>query len=205
MQGAKTVGTYRAIDCTLFAVILAVFETVVVKAGIRWFPQEPWMVSVTPVIVAIVLMRWGPWAAIHAVLGGAVLCWASGAMQQQPLMLPVYCAGNLGGLAGLLLLKKPGGERIRGDSILTIVFGAVVLLGMQAGRALVSLIVIRDVGALPMFFLPETVTMLFTLVLMWIVRRVDGLFENQIHYLKRYRQQAETDGYGNAEDKGGFQ
>ncbi len=205
MQGKGTIGRYRAIDLSLFAVMLAVFETIVVKAGTAWFREEPWMVSVTGVITAIVMMRWGPWAAIHAVLGGLVLCAVSGAGARQPLMWAIYGIGNLGGMAGLLLLKKWGGEAIRNNVYRTLLFGAAVLLGMQIGRALLSLILIRDSGALILYFTPEIVTMLFTLVLMWIVRRVDGLFEDQRHYLKRFHQQLLREESGGAEEKGGFQ
>ncbi|MCR5297614.1 MAG: hypothetical protein K6E17_09415 [Clostridiales bacterium] len=202
MQTQRSIQQYRAIDLTLFAVILTVFETVLIQAGTKWFPQEAWMVSVTPVITAIVMMRWGPWAAIHAVLGGAALCFLTGAAQTNPRMIPVYCIGNLGGMAGLILLKKAGSEKIRGNAVQSMLFGGVVLLGMLAGRALVSLIVIRDFGALIMYFTPEAVTLLFTLVLMWVVRRPDGLFEDQKHYLKRLNRQA--DNPGEPEDEGGL-
>ena len=105
-------------------------------------------------------------------------------------------------VAGLILLKKAGSEKIRGNAVQSMLFGGVVLLGMLAGRALVSLIVIRDFGALIMYFTPEAVTLLFTLVLMWVVRRPDGLFEDQKHYLKRLNRQA--DNPGEPEDEGGL-
>jgi hypothetical protein len=205
VQGTRSLSQYRAIDCSLFAIILVVFETVVVKAGTAWFPDEPWMVSVTGIITAIVMMRWGPWAAIHAVLGGIVLCAASGKGAQQPLFWVVYGIGNLGGMIGLLLRKKWGPEGIRRNVWRSLIFGGTILLGMQAGRALLSLILIRNTGALVFYFTPEVVTMLFTLVLTWIVRRVDGLFEDQRHFLNRYQKQMLAEESGNAEEKGGFQ
>ena len=202
MQTQRTVAQYRAIDLSLFALMLVIFETVLIRAGTKWFPQEAWMVSVTPVITAIVMMRWGPWAAIHAVLGGAVLCVVTGAARTSPLMIPVYCIGNLGGLAGLILLKKTGSEKIRGSAFQSMLFGGIVLLGMLAGRALVSLAVNRDFNALIMYFTPEAVTLLFTLVLMWVVRRPDGLFEDQRHYLSRLNRQAQDN--GEPENEGGL-
>lgn len=202
MKGQLSYRQYRRIDLTLFAVMLLAFESVIVMAAVRWFPGEPYMVSVTPVIAAIVMMRWGSWAAIHAFLGGAALYLISGAGKSQPILYAVYCLGNLGCLAGLIPLKKWGGEAVRNDTAKTLIFGAAVLLGMLTGRALVSLALIRNTGAIVFYFTPEAVTLLFTLVLMWIVRRIDGLFENQDHYLKRVHQQMLQE---DAEEKGGFQ
>ena len=54
---------YRAVDLLMFGLMLAVFETVAVTAATRWFPGEPYTVSMTPLVTAIVMMRWGPWAA----------------------------------------------------------------------------------------------------------------------------------------------
>ena len=65
---------YRAIDLAMFAVLLCITETMIVKAATWWFPDQLYTVSVVGAVTAIVLMRWGPWAAIHAVLGGAVFC-----------------------------------------------------------------------------------------------------------------------------------
>ena len=40
------------------------------------------------------------------------------------------------------------------------------------------------------YYLTEVVTMLFTLVALWIVRRLDGMFEYQRDYLRRVRQES---------------
>ena len=39
------------------------------------------------------------------------------------------------------------------------------------------------------FFTTEAITDLFTLVILWIVRRLDGILEEQQHYLKRIREE----------------
>ena len=101
---------YRLIDCALFALMLIVFETVAVRAASSWFPQEAYVISVVPAVTAIVLMRWGPWAAVHAVLGGVVFCMASGGTAQQ---FAVYCAGNLFSLLAWFLIRRLGAEEIR--------------------------------------------------------------------------------------------
>ena len=61
MQGTRSLSQYRAIDCSLFAIMLIVFETVINRAATAWFPKEAWTVSVVPAVTAIVMVRWGPW------------------------------------------------------------------------------------------------------------------------------------------------
>ena len=74
MGKGLTVSRYRTIDLMLFALILFIFEGVATTAATRWFPAQPYAVSVVPAVLAIVMMRWGPWAALHGVLGGLAYC-----------------------------------------------------------------------------------------------------------------------------------
>ncbi len=190
VKGSKGLNRYRTIDLVLFAVMLCVFESVLVTAATRWFPNEPYTVSVTAAIAAIVMMRWGPWAAIHALLGGLVFCWASGAAPRQYL---IYCGGNLFSLIALALKRRMGEEAIRADALKTLLFGFCVSMLMQGGRALVSLLTGTAFSTALGFFTADAVTVLFTLVIVWIVRRLDGVWEDQHHYLLRLREEQEKE------------
>lgn len=182
---------YRAIDLALFALILCFTETLIDRAAAFWFPDQLYTVSVVGAVTAIVMMRWGPWAAIHAALGGAVFVLASRGSAAQ---LLIYCAGNLLGLLSLLPLKVLGAERIRTDGFLSVCFGLLTLLLMQLGRALMALLLgTRFAGCLG-FFTTDALSLLFTGVIIWIARRLDGIFENQKHYLLRIHKQ-EKGGY----------
>ncbi len=182
---------YRAIDLGMFALILCAAETLIVKASTFWFAEQLWTVSAVGALTAIVLMRWGAWAAIHAALGGAVFVLASGGSAEQ---LLVYCAGNLLSLLALLPLRALGGERIRQDGFLSVCFGLVTLLLMQLGRALTALLLGKPFSACLGFFTTDALSLLFTGVILWIARRLDGIFENQKHYLLRIHK----------EEKGGY-
>lgn len=184
---------YRAIDLAMLAALLCVTETLIVKAATWWFADQLYTVSVVGALTAIVLMRWGPWAAIHAVLGGAVFCLASHGNVRQFL---VYCLGNLFSLLALVPLKFLGGERIRLDSILSVCFGVGTLLLMQLGRALTALVLGTDFQTCLGFFTTDALSLLFTGLIIWIARRLDGIFENQRHYLLRI--------HNTEEEKGGF-
>ena len=195
MRGQRTLGQYRAIDLGICAVLLAAFEFLLSRAGTAWFRQEAYVVSLTPLITAVVMMRWGPWGAIHAALGGALFVLFYGGRGAEWQLYAVYGIGNLAGLAGLILLRKPGRESVRRSAWLTLGYGALVLLAMQTGRMLVALLFGMRQG-LAGYYLTEVVTMLFTLVALWIVRRLDGMFEYQPDYLRRVRQESVSEEEG---------
>ena len=178
----------------MFALMLTVAETIAVTAARRWFPNEPYTVSVTPAITIIVMMRWGPWAGLHAALGGVVFCLTSGAGAKHYI---IYAAGNLLSLAALAFIRAATAEGIRQSASKSLLLALAVTLLMQLGRALFAVIF----GALPAmalgFFTTDAITLLFTLVLVWIARRLDGIFEDQNHYLLRIQRQEK-------EERGGF-
>lgn len=182
MQGHRTLKQYRAIDLSLFAIILIVFESILIRASREWFPAEPWTVSATAAVTAVVMVRWGPWAALHAVLGGIVLCVASRGGWQQYL---IYCIGNTAALGVLPLVKKWGWENLRKDSLKVLLYGALTLLLMQAGRAAAALVLGTAPERLLLFITTDSVTYIFTLVILWITSRLDGMLEDQRHYLIR--------------------
>ena len=190
VEKKRTVGQYRTIDLALFALMVFAGETLVVNAAGRWFADQLYVFSVVPVITAIVMMRWGPWAAIHAALGGLALSWASGA---SPTQYAVYCLGNLLGLGALGILRALGKERVRTDAFLTVVFGMACCLLMQLGHALLSLLFGGTADGMIVFFTTDVITLLFTAVVIWIVRRLDGVFEDQINYLLRISKEQEEE------------
>lgn len=184
-----TFAQYRAADLCTFGAIGAVCEYVITVAARSWFPGQLYTVSVTAAVCAILLMRWGAWAAISAVLGGCVFSFASGGSAAQT---AIYAIGNLGCL--LLLPLRRHKERIRTDKLCTILFSLGVVLSMQLGRSLVALALGTEIGACAGFFTTDTLTDLFTMVVVSLARNLDGIFEDQKSYLLRIQKQ----------EKGGF-
>ena len=190
MKRQMTIQEYRGIDLFFFLLMMTISETVIHTAATRWFPSQPYTVSVVPAMAAIVLMRWGAWAAIPAAAGGFVTSFVSGATKEQFL---IYMIGNLFGLLSVLLMKALGKQRICEDALLTVFFAICTLLFMQAGRALTAFVL----GAAPRdclgFFTTDALSGLFAAVILWIARRIDGLFEDQKHYLLRIHREGEKE------------
>ena len=185
---------YRNLDLFFFAVMLCISETLIVNAAIRWYPDQLYTVSVSAAITAIVMMRWGGRAAIHAVLGGIVYCLAAKGTAQQ---FMIYGIGNLFGLLSLLMIRLLGKDRICGNVLLVLLFALCTQLFMQMGRACIAVINGAAFETGIHFITTDALSGLFTMVIVWIASRLDGVFEDQISYLLRVQKEAE-------EEKGGF-
>ena len=190
MRRELTWKQYRAIDLTLLGVALAIFEFIIVRAANWWFPGQPFTVSLAAAMTTIVYMRWGAWGALHAVEAALVFCYFSGATGEQYL---IYCVGNLFSLPALFLLKAAGKEKVR-TGRLALVFPFLVQILMQAGRAVVAFFLGTDPANLVGFFTTDSLSLLFTLLIVWTAGRLDGIYEDQKHYLLRLHAEQESKG-----------
>jgi len=194
MKPHLTFRQYRRIDLVLLAAMLCIFETLITRAAIRWYPDQLYTVSVTAAVTAIVMMRWGPWAAIHAALGGAVFCLAGGGTARQ---LLIYAVGNLLGLLSLVLIRLLGREAIRTNRLLALLFALCTAVFMQLGRAIVAMLTGAAWSSCLNFFTTDALSDLFAMVIVWITSRLDGVFEEQKAYLLRVQKERE-------DEKGGY-
>ena len=64
---------YRSIDLTILLVVQVFSQTVIHFAATRLYPDQLYVVSPIAAVVALVMMRWSGYAAIHACLGGVIL------------------------------------------------------------------------------------------------------------------------------------
>jgi len=188
----RTWKQYRAIDLAMFGIILVICEFIIVMAARFWFPGQPFTVSLAAAVTTIVYMRWGYWGGIHAALAGLVFCFFQGASPNQYM---IYIAGNLLSLVSVPVLIKIGKERVR-ESTMGMLYPIFVLLLMQTGRAAIALLTGAEPGSVIGFYTTDSLSMLFTFVIIWIARRLDGVWEDQIHYLLRVnaKEEAEKEG-----------
>lgn len=190
MNKQITLEQYRSVDLTIMAVLLAVSQVVIQSAATLWFPDQLYIVSPVAAVVTLVMMRWGIWAAIHAALGGIVLTAASGGSMEQGL---IYTAGNLLALLVTPLLKLIGKEKIRQSSFLSLMMALAVQALMLLGRALVAFALGHETPVCLRLISTDFLSVLFTLVLIGIARKADGLFEDQKHYLLRVQRERENE------------
>lgn len=173
---------YRNIDLTILTVLSVVAEAVIALAASKWFPGELYSLSPMVAMVCIVMMRWGAWAAIPAVLSGASFCLVMGATPQE---FVVYCVGNCFALIAMVWFKAFGKQKVRDKFGLTALFAATAFFATILGRWAVSLLFGEGIESIISFFLVDCLSLAFAIVVALIARRIDGLFEDQLSYLLR--------------------
>lgn len=192
MKRQISLSQYRAIDLSFLTGMMAASQLVIHLAVSYFYAEQTgYIVSPVAAVVALVMMRWGLWAAIPAVLGGVILTLLSGGTAQQ---MVIYSVGNLLAMLAFIYLKLLGKERVRRNAVLALVFAALVQLLMQFGRAAVAFLLGYPLPACWDFITTDAMSILFTLVIIWIVRRVEGLFEDQKHYLLRMQSEQTVKG-----------
>ncbi len=192
MERQISLARYRNMDLVGLCVIMVIAQTLVSLAGTRWFPGELYTASPVAAVVALVMMRWNGWAAIHAAIAGLLYAILHGAGNWHYFL--IYGLGNLLSMAALLLFRVFDKEKIRKDGFLTMLYGFCVQLLMLVGRALVALLLGYPIAACFVFITTDALSILLTVVAVWCVRRIEGLFEDQIHYLLRIQSERQDEG-----------
>ncbi|MBR2933845.1 MAG: hypothetical protein IKC33_05995, partial [Clostridia bacterium] len=120
---------YRQIDITIFTVIYAILEALIVYGSNKWFTHQFYTLSLSVTVVAIVMVRWGGFAAIPALVGVGVSLIANLAAGNQVTYQTaiIYTGGSLSMLLGLLYIKLVKKERLSNRKSLAC-YGLVVLM-----------------------------------------------------------------------------
>ncbi len=181
---------YRSIDLTIMAVLLGISQAVISIASSTIYADQLYVVSTVGVITALVMMRWNGWAAIHAVLGGILYALIEGGTWQQYI---IYGVGNLLSLLALVLFRLMGKENIRKDALKTMFFALCTQLLMQLGRAGVAFLMGYPAAACLGFITTDALSILFTVCILWVTRRIEGLFEDQKNYLLRIQKEQQVE------------
>ena len=198
MKRQITFAQYRTIDLFLMVILLVFAEVGIYIAKATVYSGQLFQASPTGAIVALVMMRWNGWAAIPALLGGLLYGALRGGLWPYGI---VYGVGNLLSLAALLWFRM-GKDKLRSEALPTMAFGLTVQVLMQLGRGIVALVAtmadpailgqgnqLEPLETFLSFITSDSLSILLTVVALWIVRRIEGLFEDQKSYLLRVQQQ----------------
>lgn len=186
---------YRFTDLFLFAVILVAFELVLHYALI-YFSGDFTYSPLVP-IVLLVMMRWGWPSVIYAVADGVLFCALNGFGWQSYVM---YGVGNAFISLCLLMTRFMGKEKIAGKWYFSVLFVVSGWVTVYLGRAIVAACCgIGFVNAL-VGQLWELLSLFVGVLLILLLRKLDGMFEDQKHYLIRMdeerKERARRDEFG---------
>ncbi len=179
---------YRSIDLILFVIMYGVCEYLTIKAATVWF-DEPYCISIMLPMLAIVMMRWDKYSIIHAVVYALLFVFfQSGSITQYF----IYLIGNLGFMLLLLYVKKVTKEKIRATFFGSMSYLLIGFLLMEVFRGLASMLLAgKDAGVIFTFIMTDMLSLVFAILVIIIVRRIDGLFIDQKQYLLELNSQEE--------------
>ena len=179
---------YKYTDLFFFALVLGLSELLVFLSFEFWFKNtlDKFYINFMLAIVLTVIMRWGWVGGIYAVADGVVQCAIQGGNWQAYLS---YIIGTACIMSVLILTKLVGKERIRSKWYLTLAYIALAWVSVNLGVTcmsaifgesfLVALTTSFGLGVYGVFPLFAAVAVIMFL------RRLDGMFEDQKHYLLR--------------------
>ena len=203
-NGARLISfkQYKLTDIFIFGLILIAFDLIVHFAPTAFAEAGGnftlFTFTLTVPLTLMVMVRWGWPSVFFGVIDGALFCILNGLQWQSYL---VFILGNSFIMLLLILVKFVGAKKIAGKwyfSALFVIFGWVLVV---LGRATVAAIV--GLGFVQTFLggiFGDLLSLFGGVVLIMIMRRLDGMFEDQKSYLKRVdeerRELARRDEFG---------
>ena len=194
---------YKYTDLFFFALVLGLSELLVFCSFKFWFANtvDKYFINFMLAISLTVIMRWGWVGGLYAVVDGVVLCAIQGGSWQSYLS---YIIGTACIFLVLLLTKFVGKEKIRGKWYLTLAYILVGWVSVNFGITCMSAILGENfLSALATSFgfgVYGALPLAAAIAVIMILRRLNGMFEDQKHYLIRQdeerRELARRDEYG---------
>ena len=182
---------YRALDLSIWLVIYLVFEFIIVRAATKWFPDQAYSVSLMLPMLLLIMMRWGPYVSIHAVLFGAAFVLFNGwpGTWQQYV---IYLIGNGGFMITLWFLLGFGKDRVKGKWYYTVLYAAIGFISMEVFRGIAAIIVSnKPFEVITSFIFTDMLSFAFAVIVLLIARQVPGLFQDQAQYVRNVQKEAE--------------
>lgn len=189
-----SIGQYRTTDLFVFALILAVAEILTVLSA-RWFPGGAFFTfSLMLPITLTVMMRWG-WQSIFYAIGSGLI--TSALLSGRGINYACYIIGNACVALMLIPMYLIGKDKIRGKwwcAALFVLGGWLcVYLGRSAvwaiGYAISPSIGGSAIDGFAAFAAGDALSLVVAEIVVLVLRRLDGMFEDQKTYLKRLEAQ----------------
>ena len=187
---------YRTLDLTIFTVLYAIIETLIVIGSNKWFSHQFYTLSLSVTVVAIVMVRWGVYALIPALVGAVCYLLANLGVGNQVnyQTVIIYLGSSLSMLLGLFYIKLVKKERLADRKSLACYGLAIVLYLLTiVFRTLISMCFGYGFSIIVNYNFAECLTLLFALVAIFIARRQEGLFIDQKTYLLELEKKRKKD------------
>lgn len=188
-----SIGQYRTTDLTIFAVILIIFDLLAHYAAVLFSGGVIFSFCLTVPITLLIMIRWG-WCSVFFAVGDALLLTVinNPAVWQSYLC---YGVGNASLMLLLLAVKFIGKKRI----VSTWYFSA-LFVTCGWGLQNLTLTVMNTICGYSFassassnfgFGITGVLSLAMGVVITAVLRKLDGMYEDQIEYLKRLKGERE--------------
>ena len=188
-----SVNQYRTTDLFVFALILSAAELLTFYAG-KWFPGGAlYTFSLLVPISLTVMVRWGWPSVLYSMASGLLLCLLSLTGGVSGAQYASYIIGNA--FIGLMLIPMYfiGKDNIRKRWWASALFAAGGWLSVYLGRSVIWAIAyaispvsgFSAVSGFYSYFRSDVLSLVMSIVVILVLRKLDGMFEDQKSYLKR--------------------
>lgn len=183
---------YRTTDLFVFALILAAAEILSCLA-VRWFPSAAlYTFSLMVPIVLTVMMRWGWPGVFYAAVSGLLVCLLNESAAKG-INYACYIIGNAFIAVMLLPVYLIGRDKIRAKwwgSALFVVGGWLCVYLGRSSIWSIAFVIFPVSGAYVWsgfveFATGDLLSLVMAIIVVMVLRRLDGMFEDQVAYLKR--------------------
>ncbi len=188
-----SVKQYRATDLAIFAAIVFIFDLLSHYAPMLFTKEVIYSFCLTVPITLVVMIRWG-WYSVFFAIGDALLL----TIINNPSVWQSYLCygvGNASLMLMLLAVKFIGKKRIASKWYFTLLFVlcgwvlqnlTITVMNAICGFSFVSYLA-SNFG----FGITGVLSLAMGLVITLVLRRLDGMYEDQIEYLKRLKGERE--------------
>jgi hypothetical protein len=205
-NGHITYKQYRLADLFIFMLIMVVCEIINLLAIKKWFPDMLFSISLMFTVSLIVLVRWNFLSAVFPIVDAVIFCWLNGAGTASYV---IYIVGNLFILLTWFIFKLIPKEKLFSKWYLTLIYPIAAFILVCLGRAAVAACFGESFGETLVITLGnESLNIVFAILALLVLRKFDGMLEDQKHYLLRVAKEKEEvkapeqywDGYSELDD-----
>ena len=178
---------YRLTDMLIFGAILIVYDLLAHYALIAMPEGANFTFTLTVPIVLLIMMRWGWWSVFFAVGDGLMISLVNNTTVWQSYVS--YIIGNSFIMLLLIAIKFMGKQKIAGkwyfSAVFVILAWGLMNLGITSLQAICGYSFALSAAYNFGFGTTGLMSLAAALVIILVMRRLEGMFEDQVQYLKR--------------------
>ncbi len=183
MNKGISLNLYRFLDIFIFSFIGLIFEYLAYKI-LSVYDYPYFSISLIVLISSLIMMRWNKYSFIYPFISGIFYVFLN---KGNIINYFIYGFGNMFILFNLLFLNKKRKD-IKNNSFINSFYITNSFLLVCFGRSIVSIFFENSfIDSFVSFLGTESLNFVFTLIILNIIRKIEGLYEDQVEYIKRIK------------------